>query len=485
MSIKKLLKDSFIYGISNTLNKLFLVILVPVYTRILTQAEFGALDLILANLKILVVLLGLLINTGIARFFYEARDKGEEKRLIATGFWALWVLPVLFSSGIILYRKPITLYLFHLEQYIEWVMLAALIIPLMVLFFYTLVLFRIRDEKGCFVGFSFLNLGTSSLLALLLVWKFNWGVAGILVGQLTGLILGLGGSLWTLGYYLKPEISRHWLKELLFFGVPQLPAVVGNWGQSYGNRFLINAYMGLNSVGLYSLAVNVGGIIMFAEQAFILAWGPHSNWLIGQEGCENIFRRILNIYAWAMGSLVLAIILYSQEIVRLFGPPSYQEAARYVGFIVLALVLNGCTNILAMGIYIAKKTYWIGVAYLIGMACNLLGLYLTLSKFGLAAAAIWFAFGTIISNILLLWTSQRNHWIPYNYKRYAFFVLFLLSVALWSLLSPLTMPFSPSALLVKAMLLGIGVVALAYALLDTKDRRKGLDLVFSISRLRG
>ena len=68
------------------------------------------------------------------------------------------------------------------------------------------------------------------------------------------------------------------------------------------------------------------------------------------------------------------VFLYAQELVALFGPPSYREAARYVGFIVTAQALNGCGVILAIGNNMVKKTYWNNLGTLSGTACNLLGL---------------------------------------------------------------------------------------------------------------
>jgi O-antigen/teichoic acid export membrane protein len=483
MSITKLLKDSLTYGIFNTLNKLFLVLLVPIYTRLLTQSEFGSLDLLLAFAKILVLLWGLQIESGTARMFYEARDQGKEEQLVATACWSLWVVPLLGCLALILYRKPLAVYLFQGEQQAHWLILTALIVPLTVQFWHTVLLFRLRDEKARYIWFSLLNLGPAALIGLVLVWKFDLGVTGILVGQLSGLILALGASLWTMRFYLRPSISMAWLKQLLVYGVPLVPITVSIWGQTYGNRFFISSFLGLSSLGVYSLAVIVASLIMTVQQAFRLAWIPHSTWMMGQEGSEDFFRRMLNIYAWIMGSLFLAITLYAQELVGLFGPPEYRAAAPYVGFIVAAMVLQGASDILAIGNDIVKKTYWINVGTFAGMACNLLGLYLTISRFGLAAAAVWFAFGNLVMNVLLLWTSQRNHWIPYNYYRYAFLVMFLGGVAWWKFLFPGTPVISLPGLLLKAIMVVLVSVVLGFIFLDRRDRQQGLELLLYPLRL--
>jgi O-antigen/teichoic acid export membrane protein len=178
-----------------------------------------------------------------------------------------------------------------------------------------------------------------------------------------------------------------------------------------------------------------------------------------------------------MGILFLGLTLYSGELVSLFAPPVYYDSARYLGFIGAAVVLTGCNQILAIGNCMVKKTYYNNIGTLAGTTCNLLGLYLTISIFGIAAAACWLALGALSSNILNFWTSQRNHRIPYNYGRFGFFVLFLACVALWNLTSTVSTLISPSHILIKAMVLVFGILALGYSLLDRLDRQKGLKML--------
>ncbi len=107
MSLRELFKHTIIYGLAYTLSRFFLVLLIPVYTRILPQSEYGALELLVTAVDITILVLNLQINSGTMRFFYDAQARGEEHLLVSTSFGTLWILPMAGGIGIILFSDNI------------------------------------------------------------------------------------------------------------------------------------------------------------------------------------------------------------------------------------------------------------------------------------------------------------------------------------------------------------------------------------------
>jgi O-antigen/teichoic acid export membrane protein len=61
-----------------------------------------------------------------------------------------------------------------------------------------------------------------------------------------------------------------------------------------------------------------------------------------------------------------------------------------------------------------RKTYYNSIASISGGIINIFILYFFIKIGGIVVAAIGFTSGSIIQAILLLYTSQKNHFIPYS-----------------------------------------------------------------------
>lgn len=78
---KYLLKNSSILAISNFSSKLLVFFLVPLYTGVLSTAEYGIYDLIVSTVSLLLPILTLNIIDGVMRF---SLDNTESKSDVAS-----------------------------------------------------------------------------------------------------------------------------------------------------------------------------------------------------------------------------------------------------------------------------------------------------------------------------------------------------------------------------------------------------------------
>ena len=76
-------KDFIIYGIASVIAKIIGVFLMPVYTSILSQEDYGAMAMIIACKGIIDLVSNLNIHSGIARDYYETYI--DRQKLVSTG----------------------------------------------------------------------------------------------------------------------------------------------------------------------------------------------------------------------------------------------------------------------------------------------------------------------------------------------------------------------------------------------------------------
>ena len=80
----RLFKDASLYSVSSLISRGLSLITVPLFTRVLSPADYGALDLLSTMMVIAPMLIGLALDQAISRFYLDAKDELEKKRIAST-----------------------------------------------------------------------------------------------------------------------------------------------------------------------------------------------------------------------------------------------------------------------------------------------------------------------------------------------------------------------------------------------------------------
>ncbi|MFR1759779.1 MAG: lipopolysaccharide biosynthesis protein, partial [Christensenellaceae bacterium] len=79
---KKLVSNTVIFAIGTFSSKLLVFLLMPLYTRVLSESDYGVVDLLMQTGNLLLPLVSLGINNAIIRF---GLDKSSDSREVFTG----------------------------------------------------------------------------------------------------------------------------------------------------------------------------------------------------------------------------------------------------------------------------------------------------------------------------------------------------------------------------------------------------------------
>ena len=82
--VKQLLGESAIYGLGTVISRFIGIILLPVLTRVLSQPEYGLLDLLMTISALAFVLCEFQIISGVSRAYYDSKKDGVLELLIGT-----------------------------------------------------------------------------------------------------------------------------------------------------------------------------------------------------------------------------------------------------------------------------------------------------------------------------------------------------------------------------------------------------------------
>ncbi len=428
--VGKFAKPFIIYGIGTALVRFTSLLLIPLYTRVFSPAEYGVYDIITSLVTLLYIFGMMQLESGLARFYYEKKDPNDRVSLINTLFTTVFSLSSIISLIVVVFSNSISYLLFTTDEYSSSILYCALTIPAFNIYSYLTVLVRFEEKALLFIIISIVQLLIMISLSILLVVVLKIGLAGVFIGILAGFAVA---SLILILHYRKVinlEFNKYIIKELISFSLPQVPATIISWTNNYANRFVIASYLTLSENGLYSAAVKLGSVFLLIDTAIRMAWPPffwkHFHETNHREIFQKVFSRIL------LGVFVCfwLYVLFAKEVFQLVTPVSFWSAGALLGVIGISNVLFMITNVVGMGPDIAKKTHFNIYFSLMALITNFSSLYFLLPIFGLLAVTL----SLLISNVVLLaafWIfSEQVYYIGYSVKLFLVYMLISISICL-------------------------------------------------------
>ncbi len=451
----QLLSDTLCYSVGLVLRRGISIITLPVFTRYLSVQEFGVLSIISTVRELLSVLFEWGIPNSSARFYYDCRTDEERRRLFGTLF--LFIMAASFAGcALLVWVGPLYWNRFVLNvPFHPYISLTIVTVFLLGMGILPRTLFRVTGRvplhTALGVGEGVLTAG----LSIALVTIGNFGVMGPVLGNL-GACLSFFFIFFT---FLRSEIawafSPHVLGRSLAFGLPEIPVRMASWALKLADRLILQAYLPLSVVGLYSVGYLLGGtvfeLIASSLNSAILPFFYLTATQESEQASRRIFADVAAYNAALLGFLGLGTILFAREFIVIFTTSQYQEAETVVPLVAWASIFQALAHIPNRAIYLAKKTAVLPVVFIAPAALNV-GLNIVLiPRYGMIGAA-W---ATLASYPILfgltLMAAQRIYHIPYDYWRMAKPLVLALTLSLLKGLIPAELMMT--ALSVKALVL--------------------------------
>jgi O-antigen/teichoic acid export membrane protein len=415
--LRSMLRDTVTYTVPAILSQGLGVILLPIYARVLTRDEFGAMDLILAVAPIVTVVLSLEIQQGLSRLRVDA-DLEERRRMTGTAWIAVCCGLVIFLVVGVSAAGPLGLLLFGREGLATTMRLGVLSIGATAVYNVVLGQFRWELRSRTYAGVSTLYAILTLALTATLTVVAHLGLAGVLLSQALSGVAATVAALLLLRDSWRPVVDRSHLRRMLAFSLPLIPASLSVFVTLYFNRVALRYFGNLGEVASYGMAARVAGFVGLLIVGMQSAVTP----LI-----YNHFRerdtpgQLAHMFSGVIGLCVavcVALNAFAADILTVFAGRSYLSSASLVALIAPALLM-GQLYVFAPGISIGLKTRaQLGVA----VAAAVIDIVANLALVP-GLGALGGALATVISSstFLGLWicVSQRYYRIPFEYRRIA------------------------------------------------------------------
>lgn len=408
-----LVAAALIYVVANGVGAGLPFLMMPVLTRVMEPAEYGLAGMFGVMIAVFSATVGVNTN-GAAGMRYFDRDSLDFPRYVAgcvvilagstaATLFAVW----LFAPWLVEWTKlPLA-----------WLLIAVLAAAGQFLVQLQLALWQSAARAWAFgalrIGQAVLDALASLAFVLMLHWGWQGRAGGIAVANALAAVAAI--ALLFAGRWLRFPAARADMRSALRFGVPLVPHIASGMVLSLFDRFLIGNMLGLASVGLYMVAVQIGMAMGLVTDAFNRAFAPWLVETIKDNDAGRDVRIVRFTYGYYAALLVAALLAgaYARPLLHLLAGDRYVDAAPAILYVALGYALGGMYYMVTNYVFYVGRTASLAMVTFVAAATNVAAALVLVRVNGLVGAAQAALIGKAVLFLGTWWLSHRCRPMPW------------------------------------------------------------------------
>ena len=430
--LRELFSDSLIYGISNVLARFINYLLVPFYTDVFSTALYGIVGLVYAAITFLNVVFTFGMESAYLRY-------AENRKAAANIFKTIQLSLLGFSAILCLLLwllMPWLLHQFNLGPGNSGIFLLMLgIVWFDTLGIVPLAELRLVRKTIPFAALKFVHVIINLSLNFYLILESNYGIEAVFIANLSASVF-VTLVVWVLTADLfKGTWSSDWMKKIVQFGWPFVPAGIGFAINEVLDRFFLNnmdpavatQLYGSNItpediVGIYNACYKLAVFMLLLVQMYRMAWQPFFMRHADDEESPKVFGQAFIWYNAFSALLFLTVALFKEQIVAIEVPvlnatligSDYWLGLEIVPYLLLAYWFHGWYINFSSGVFIKEKTRILYKITLMGAAITIIANLALIPSFGMigSASATLLSYGAMATTLGIY--SKKIMHVPYR-----------------------------------------------------------------------
>lgn len=373
INTKILLKSGFWYTAAFFFSRAMVFLTMPLFTRLLTNEEYGDFSIFANWQSILLIIFGLEIHSTINRARFDYKQPGELDEYISSSL----VLCSLFTGTIfILYLIIPNLFdrLFLLDRKYMMIMFAYLFTYPAFAVFHAKQRVEYRYKLSTIIVFVILVLSYALAIVLTINLKSE-RLLGRIFGQYIFYIIA--GILFYISFIRKSNrISVQSWKYALRIGLPLVFAYLGSQILLSSDSIVVKHMCTGEEVSYLGIIHSCSHIVLLLVRAVNTAWAPWFYDML-KEKKYQIIRKTYQIYLWAVVVCTFAVVLVGPEIISVLGGKKYAASVDLLPAYILCGVFTVLTaHFSNLETYYKKTEYaaiFTAIAAVINIVLNIIG----------------------------------------------------------------------------------------------------------------
>lgn len=192
-------------------------------------------------------------------------------------------------------------------------------------------------------------------------------------------------------------------KTTLCIALPLIPHYLGSELLSSIDKIMIGAMVGDDKAGIYSLAAIISSIGVLLWRALSIMYSPFINEKLGQRDFVSV-RKCVKPLLIIAGMFCIIAALAAPEIIHILATEDYMEGIYVVPPIAAGVFIHALYDLFSAVSFFNKKSFNIMIATVTAAVTNIVLNYIFIMNFGYLAAG----YTTMISNLVLVGMHYLN-----------------------------------------------------------------------------
>jgi len=383
---------------------------VPLYTRILTTAQFNASDLVQQTGNLLMPLVSVGMASALIRF---GLDKSYDK----TSVFSTALLTTGCGFVLFLLLCPLILFVPDISDYLI----------LLVLF---VIMSALRSLCSQFVrALGYVKLfsydGVQSTVVtiffnVLFLVVFRMGVTGYILATVVSdfistLFLFLIADLQRFVRFTK--MDREVIRTMVRFSVPMIPTALFWWIINVSDRYAVTWMIGRADAGIYAAAYKVPTIVSLVSTVFTEAWQMSAVMEKDSANRDQFFSKVFAALSSLLFLTSSALIVCSKLITKVLVGPSFYESWKYIPILVVATSFSCFANFLNSVYMVERKSMLSLLTVMVGAVLNVVLNALLIPVMGVNGAALATFVSYLVVFVMRAITSRKYVEINFHWSR--------------------------------------------------------------------
>lgn len=396
-------KSSFALFFANVVTTGIAYITTPIFTRLLSVAEYGQVSLFLTWQQLIGIVAMFSLSAGV---FNNGMVDYPQNR-------SDFSFSLLILSNLITFIVAVILFLLYpvIHQYLG---LDIPLLLLMMVLFFVQPAYNFWTSKQKYelkykqtVVWTIVCALASPVIAIICILLFQGNsLYSRIFGSQVPLILIYAGFYVYLARQSEYKLNVSYWKFAFLFNLPLIPHYLSTYLLSGSDRLMIAHYIGDEATAIYSVAHSVGIVAMIIWSAVNASLIPYTYENCKKENYSAI--SIVTIPILCIISVVcLLVILLAPEVVVIMATKAYADAIYVIPPIVGSVFFQCLYYIFANVLYYYKKPKYVMIASLSATSINLILNAIFIPKFGYIAAGYTTLVSYLIQAVIDYWAMRH------------------------------------------------------------------------------
>lgn len=457
--LKKLAGQTAIYGLSSIVGRLLNYFLVPIYTRVLPEGEYGVSNWFYAFASFAAVLFTYGMETAFFRFSQKAADETARQRVAATALISLLVSSIALSLLLVATADPLATWTRNEGRgtFFVWF---ALILGADALTAIPFAWLRQQNKAMRFAFLRLLSIGVNILLNVIFYLFLKYKTVEPMFWA------NVASSLVLLPFFLKEYslmrlgFDRKLWKEMFGYSFPLIFMGFAGMINETLDRMLLkwlitNQAEAEIQTGIYGANYKLSILITLFIQAFRMGAEPFFFARANEDNAPRTYARVMHYFVIVCSLIFLGVMLYL-DVFKYFIGEKYRIGLEVVPILLMANVFLGIYYNLSVWYKITDKTSLGAWVALLGAVITLILNILWIPKIGYVGSA-WATLICYLAMVLMSWgLGQKYYPVPYPIVKIVGYLSG--TVIIWQFIEFLKVNFHVNTMFLSIVFGTIGIV---------------------------